>query len=91
MLGKANSEVTQTSAGSLQKPQGSITVAFCSAYLTFHTQGCGKERLVRFHAMRSTSQKTLLPKQQAGKPVKKLSSRSFCMITGIGWSHAVKQ
>lgn len=54
MLGKANSEVTPTFAVSLQKPKGSITVAFCSSYLTLHTQGCGKERLVRFHAMRST-------------------------------------
>lgn len=53
MLGKANSDVTPTFAVSFQKPQGSITVAFCSSYLTLHTQGIGKERLVRFHATRS--------------------------------------
>lgn len=55
MLGKANSEVTPAFAVSLQKPQGSITVAFCLSYLILHTQSCGKENLlVRFHAMRST-------------------------------------
>lgn len=95
MLGKANSEVTPAFAVSLQKPQGSVTVAFCSSYLTLHTQRCGKER---FPAMRSPCAswvkhflKILLPNQQSVRLVKKLSSRSFCMITGIGWSHAVKQ
>lgn len=51
MLEKTNSEVTPTFVGGLQKPQGSTRVAFWS-YSTPYTQGCGKERLVRFHAMR---------------------------------------
>lgn len=96
MIGKANSDVTPTFAGGLQKPQGSTRAVFWS-YLTHHTQGCGKERLVRFHAMRSTYasrvrhlKKSCYPKSRLTSQLKSCYPGAF-MTIGIGWSSIVKQ
>ena len=95
MLGKANPEVTPTFAGGLQKPQRRTWGIW--SYLTLHTQDCGKERLVRFHATRSTHASRVRHLKRSCCPNSRLTGQlkschsGASMTIGVGWSHTEKQ